>query len=72
MADCPDDLPSTSNQNITYIIDPNSSLSDDFTVCPGGAVIVMDQNDCPAADGSSSNSGVQGNDESRVRVIHLC
>ena len=63
MADCPEGLPSTSNQNITYILNPNSSLSDDFTVCPGGTVIVMDEKNCPTTDDSSSESAIQSTND---------
>lgn len=54
---CPITSSSPGGQNITYVLDSNSNLSDEFKLCKEGTAIVMDLQDCP------SNSGYQSNDE---------
>ena len=61
ISECPDDGTNNGNQNITYILDPNSNLSDEFMICPGGTAIVMSADDCPGSEsGNQANSPQAG------------
>jgi len=66
---CPAGTDDTSSQNITYVLDSNSNLSDDFTICPGGTAIVMDTNDCPNPDESTSTEEQQSSSSSTEPMI---
>ena len=55
LSDCPEQ-PNSSPQNITYVLNPDSNLSDEFSICPEGTAIVMDLSDCPGNTGTQQNS----------------
>ena len=59
LALCPESTNDTGSQNITYVLDSNSNLSDDFIVCPKGTAIVMDARDCPSNSGTESTDSQQ-------------
>ncbi len=63
LADCPVEE-NTDQQNITYVLNPDSNLSDEFSICPGGTAIVMNLGDCPGPTENQQNSG--GDDAASV------
>ena len=77
LALCPESTNDTGSQNITYVLDSNSNLSDDFIVCPKGTAIVMDAKDCPSNSGTESTDSQQSDSSTTdpmlmfLQVVHF-